>query len=44
MGDYHLRHAMVCASNVNRSMAAHALLKSEGLDVSFSKNKNSLEN
>jgi Ssu72-like protein len=31
---YHLRHAMVCASNVNRSMAAHALLKFEGLDVS----------
>ena len=32
----HLRHAMVCASNVNRSMAAHELIKAEGLDVRFS--------
>ncbi|XP_024520465.1 RNA polymerase II subunit A C-terminal domain phosphatase ssu72 isoform X1 [Selaginella moellendorffii] len=29
-----LRHAMVCASNQNRSMEAHALLQREGLDVS----------
>uniref|UniRef100_A0A7I4CXG0 RNA polymerase II subunit A C-terminal domain phosphatase SSU72 n=1 Tax=Physcomitrium patens TaxID=3218 RepID=A0A7I4CXG0_PHYPA len=29
-----LRHAMVCASNQNRSMEAHALLQRQGLDVS----------
>lgn len=28
-----LRHAMVCSSNQNRSMEAHALLKREGFDV-----------
>jgi RNA polymerase II subunit A C-terminal domain phosphatase SSU72 len=28
-----LRFAMVCASNVNRSVAAHALLKEAGLEV-----------
>ncbi|KAL0380269.1 UNVERIFIED_CONTAM: RNA polymerase II subunit A C-terminal domain phosphatase SSU72 [Sesamum angustifolium] len=28
-----LRYAMVCSSNQNRSMEAHALLKREGLDV-----------
>nr|XP_024381800.1 RNA polymerase II subunit A C-terminal domain phosphatase SSU72-like isoform X2 [Physcomitrium patens] len=29
-----LRHAMVCASNQNRSMEAHALLQRQGLNVS----------
>ncbi|KAL2478837.1 Ssu72-like family protein [Forsythia ovata] len=29
-----LRYAMVCSSNQNRSMEAHALLKREGFDVS----------
>ena len=29
-----LRHAMICASNVNRSVAAHEILKQAGLDVS----------
>eukprot|EP00889_Picochlorum_renovo_P006127 jgi/Picre1/33157/NNA_008482.t1 len=28
-----LRFAMICASNVNRSVAAHALLKEHGFDV-----------
>ncbi|KAL0429651.1 UNVERIFIED_CONTAM: RNA polymerase II subunit A C-terminal domain phosphatase SSU72 [Sesamum radiatum] len=28
-----LRYAMVCSSNQNRSMEAHALLKKEGFDV-----------
>lgn len=27
------RYAMVCSSNQNRSMEAHALLKRQGLDV-----------
>ena len=31
--DFKMKFAMVCASNMNRSMEAHNLLKSEGLDV-----------
>lgn len=31
-----LRFAMICASNVNRSVAAHALLEEHGFDVCLS--------